>query len=139
MDCKEIQPIHPKGNQSWIFIGRTDAEAEAPILWPPDAKGRFIGKDPDAEEDWRQGQKETTEDEMIGWHHQLDGCEFEQAPGGGDGQGTWHASVHGIAKNWTWLSDWTKLQKGEGRGRGKGGIQRKKNERKLSLTELLNW
>ena len=84
LDCKEIKPINPKGNQSWIFTGRTDTEAEAPILWPPDVKNWLIGKDPDAEKDWRQ--KETTEDEMSGWQHRLTGHEFEQAPGVGDGQ-----------------------------------------------------
>ena len=87
LDCKEIQSVHPKGNQSWIFIGRTDAEAETPIFWPPDVKSSLIGKDPDAGKDWRQEEQETTEDEMVGWHHQLDGHEFEQAPGVGDEQG----------------------------------------------------
>ena len=77
LDCKEIQPVYPKGNQSWIFIGRTDAEAEAPILWPLDAKSWLIWKDPDAGEDWRQEEKGTTEDEMVGWHHQLNRHEFE--------------------------------------------------------------
>ena len=84
---KEIQPVHPKGNQSWIFIWRTDAEAEATILWPPDAKNWLIGKDPDAGKDWGQEEKATTEDEMVEWHHRLDGHEFEQAPGVGEGQG----------------------------------------------------
>ena len=88
LDCKEIQPVNPKGNQSWIFTGRTDAEAEAPILWPPDAKNWLIRKYPDAGKDWRQEEKGTTEDEMVGWHHRLDGHEFEQAPGVGDGQGS---------------------------------------------------
>ena len=87
MDCKEIQPVHPKGNQSWMIIGRTDAEAETPILWPPDAKNWLIWKDPDAGKDWRQEEKGTTEDEMAGWHHRLNGHEFEQTPGIGDGQG----------------------------------------------------
>ena len=77
LNSKEIKPVNPKGNQSWIFIGRTDAEAEAPILWPPDTKGWLIGKDPDAGKDWRQEEKGTTEDEMVGWHHWLDGHEFE--------------------------------------------------------------
>ena len=77
MDCKEIQLVNPKGNQSWIFIGRTDAEAETPVLWPPDAKNWLIGKDPDAGKDWMQEEKGTTEDEMVGWHHQLNGHEFE--------------------------------------------------------------
>ena len=88
LDCKEIKPVHPKGNQSWIFIGRTDAEAEALILWPPDAKNWLIGKDPDAGKDWRQEEKGMTEDEMAGWHHWLNDHEFEQAPGVGDGQGS---------------------------------------------------
>ena len=77
LNCKEIQSFHPKGNQSWIFIGRTDAEAETPILWPPDAKNWLTGKDPDAGENWRQEKEETTEDEMVEWHHQLYGHEFE--------------------------------------------------------------
>ena len=86
LDCKEIQPVHPKGDQSWVFIGRTDAEAETPILWPPHAKSWLIGEDPDAWRDW--GQEEgTTEDEMVGWHHQLDGHEFESTLGVGDRQG----------------------------------------------------
>ena len=87
LDCKEIQPVNRKGNQSWIFIGRTDAEAEAPVLWPPDVKNRLIGKDLDAGKDWRQ-EKEMTEDEVVGWHHWLDGHEFAQAPEVGDGQGS---------------------------------------------------
>ena len=87
LDCKEIQPVNPKGNQSWIFIGRTDAEAEAPILWPPDVKSWLIWKDPDDEKDWRQEEKGTTEDEIVGWHHQLNGHEFEQALGDAEGQG----------------------------------------------------
>ena len=87
LDCKEIQPVHPKGNQSWIFIGRTNAEVETPILWPPDVKNWLIGKDPDAGKDWRHEGKGMTEDEMVGWHHQIDGHEFEQAPRVGDGQG----------------------------------------------------
>ena len=76
LDFKEIQPVHPKGNQSWTFTGRTDAEAEAPILWAPDAKSQLIWKDPDAGKDWRQEEKGTTEDEMVGWHHQLNAQEF---------------------------------------------------------------
>ena len=88
LDCKEIKPVHPKGNQSWIFIGRTDAEAEALILWPPDAKSWLIWKDPVSGKDWRQEEKVMTEDKMVGWHHWLDGHEFEQAWGDGDGQGS---------------------------------------------------
>ena len=88
LDFKAISQTSPKGNQSWLFIGRTDAEAESQILWPPDVKNWFTGKDPDAGKDWRQEEKGTTEDEMVGWHHQLNGYEFEQAPGVGDGQGS---------------------------------------------------
>ena len=77
LDYKEIQPVNPKGNQSWVFIGRTDAQAETPILWPPDARNRLIGKDPAAGKDGRQEEKGTTEDEMVGWHHRLEGHEFE--------------------------------------------------------------
>ena len=84
--CKEIQPVHPKGNQSWIFTGRTDAEAETPILWPPDVKSWLISKDLNAGKDRRQEEKGTTEDEMVAWHHRLDGPKFEQAPEVGDGQ-----------------------------------------------------
>ena len=87
LDCKEIQPVHPKGDESWKFIGRTDAETETPILWPPDAKNWLIWKDPIAGKDWRWEEKGMTENEMIGWHHWLNGHEFEQALGVGDGQG----------------------------------------------------
>ena len=88
LECKEIKPVSPKGNQSWIFIGRTDAEAETPVLWPPDAKKWHLGKDPDAGKDWRREEKGMTVDEMVGWHHWLDGHESEQAPGVHDGQGS---------------------------------------------------
>ena len=89
LDCKEIKPINPKGNQSWLFIGRPDAEAEASILWPPDVKNWLLGNDPDVGKDWRQEEKRTTEEDMVGRHHQqLDKHEFEQAPGVGDGQGS---------------------------------------------------
>ena len=87
LDCKEIQPVHSKGDQSWVFIGRNDAKAETPILWPPHLKSWLIGKDSDAGRDWGQEEKGTTEDEMAGWHHWLDGRESEWTPGVGDGQG----------------------------------------------------
>ena len=87
LDCKEVQPVHSKGNQSWVFIGNIDSEAETPILWPPDVKNWLIGKDPDAGQDWRREEKGTTKDEMVGWHHWLDGHEFEKDLGVGDGQG----------------------------------------------------
>ena len=148
LGCKEIQPVHPKGNQSWLFIGRTDVEVEAPILWPPDTKNWLIGKDPDGGKDWRQEEKGMTEDDMVGWHHWLDAHEFEKTLAFGDGQGSlacysswgsqarilkwsaiafsmdmslsklwelvmdreaWHATVHGVTKRWTRLSNWTEL------------------------------
>ena len=112
LDCKEIQPVHPKENQSWIFIGRTDAEAEAPVLWPPDSNNWLIGKDPEAGKDWRQEEKGMTEDEMVGWHHWLNGHEFEQAPGVGDRQGglvccsPWSCKKSDMTEQ----LNWTKLQ-----------------------------
>ena len=110
LDWKEIKPVNPKGNQSWIFIGRTDAKAETPILWPPAVKNWLTGKDSDAEKDWRQEEKQMTEDEMVGWHHWLDGHEFEQALWVGDGQGSlaW-LQFMGVTKSWTWLSNSTEL------------------------------
>ena len=93
LDCKEIQPVNPKGNQYWIFIGRTDAET--PILWPPDAKSRLTGKDPDAGKDWGQ-EKAVIEDEMVGWHHQLNRHEFEQTLGESEGQGSFGDAFHGV-------------------------------------------
>ena len=108
LDLKEIKPVNHKGTQSWIFIGKTDAEAEAPKLWAPDAKNWVIGKDFDAGKDWRQ-EKEMTEDEMVGWHHWLNGHEFEQALGIGDGQGSLECCSPWVAKSQTWLNDWTEL------------------------------
>ena len=104
-DCMEIQPVHPKGNQSWIFIERTVAEAEATILWPLDAKNWLIGKDPDAGKDWKQEEKGTTEDEMVGWHHQLDRLEFELVMN----REAWCAAVHWVASSWTQLGKWSVL------------------------------
>ena len=109
LDCEEILPVHPKGDQSWVFIGRTDVEAETPLLWPLHVKSWLIGKDHDSGKDWRQEEKGTTEDEMFGWHHRLNGHEFEQALGVGDGQGSLGAAVHRVCKevhtteqlNWT--------------------------------------
>ena len=116
LDSKVIQPFNPKGNQSWIFTGRTDAEAETPILWPPDVKNRLIWKDPDAQRDWRQEEKGMTENEMVGWHHQLDGQESEQVSGVGDGQGSlacccpWGRKESDMTEwqNWTELN-WTEV------------------------------
>ena len=111
LDCREIQPVHPKRNQFWIFIGRTNAETETPILWLPDTKNWLIGKDPDVGKEWRQEEKGTTEDEMVGWHHQLDGCEFEQVLGVGDGQGSLVCCSpwgHKESDTTKWLN-WTEL------------------------------
>ena len=116
LDCKEIQPVHPKGNQSWIFIWRTDVEAETPILWPPDVKSWLIGKDPDAGRDWGQEEKGTTEDEMAEWHHRLSGDEFGWTPGVGDGQGglvccdSWGRKESDMTErlNWTELNWWNR-------------------------------
>ena len=112
LDCKEIKPVNPKGSQSWIFIGRTDAETEAPILWPPDMKNWLIGKAPDAGKDWRQKEKGTTEDEMVGWYHRLNGHEFERAPGVIDGQGSlkccspWGHKESDTTEQLNWLKMW---------------------------------
>ena len=109
LDCKETKPVNPKGNQSWTHIGRSDAEAETLILWPPDEKNWFIGKDPDAGKDWKQEEKGTTEDETVGWHYRLNGHEFEQALGVGDGQGSlarcspWS---HRVGHDWVTELNW---------------------------------
>ena len=105
LDCK-IKPVNPKGNQSWIFPGRTEAEAEAPILWPPDEKSRLIRKDPDAGKDWRQ-EKGTTEDEMVGWHHRLDGLEFNKFREKVKDREGQSVAVHRVTKSRTRLRDWT--------------------------------
>ena len=110
LDCKEIQPVHPKGDQSWVFTGRTDFEAETPILWLPDAESQLIGKDPDAGKDWGQEKKGTTEDEMVGWHHRLDGHGFGWTLGVVMDREAWRAAIHGVAKSRTWLRDWTEIQ-----------------------------
>ena len=106
--CKQIKPVNPKRNQSWIFIGRTDAEPEAPILWPPDVKNWLIWKDLDAGKDWRWEEKGTTEDEMVGWHHRLNGHELEQAPGVDDVLEVCVLQSIG-SQSRTWLSNWTEL------------------------------
>ena len=112
LDCKEIQLVHPKGDQSWVFIGRTDVEAETPILWPPDAKSWLIWKDPDAGKDWGKEEKGTTEDEMAGWHHQLNGHGFGWTPGVDDGQGDRQFMGsqrvrHDWATELNWTSPWS--------------------------------
>ena len=103
--ARKIQPVHPKGDQSWVLTGRTDVESKTPILWPPDVKSYSFEKT----QDWGQEEKGTTEDEMVGWHHQLNGHGFGWTPGVGDGLETWHAAVHGVAKSRTRLSNWTEL------------------------------
>ena len=126
LGCKEIQPVSPKGNQFWIFIGRTEAEAEAPILWLPDAKNWLIGKDPDAGKNWRQEEKGTPEDEMVGWHHWLDEHEFEQAPGVGEGQGDlvcgsqWGCRVrHNWATELNWMKKTDNIQCWQGHNKSR--------------------
>ena len=112
LDCKEIQPVHPKGDQSCVFIGRTDVEAETPILWPPDVKSWRIWKDSDARKDWGQEEKGTTEDEMAGWHHWLNGHEFGRTLGVGDGQGglaccsSWGGKGSDITEWLNWIELW---------------------------------
>ena len=111
LDCKEIQPVHSKGDQSWIFIGGTDVEAETPIRWPPDVKNWLIWKDPDAGKDWGQEEKGTTEDEMAGWHHWLNGRDLGELRELVMDREAWHAAIHGVAKSRTWLNElnWIEL------------------------------
>ena len=108
LDCKEVKPVNPKGDQSWIVIGRTDAEAETPIFWPPDVKNWLIGKDPDAGKDWGQEEKGMTKHKMVGWHHWLNGHEFEQALGVGDEQRSlvcWGCNESDMTERLNWLLD----------------------------------
>ena len=109
LDCREIQLVRSKGDQSWDLFGRNDAKAETPVLWLSHAKIWLIGKDSDAGRDWVQEEKGTTEDEMDGWHHWLDGCESEWTPDLVMDREAWCAAIHGVAKSWTRLSDWTEL------------------------------
>ena len=132
LDCKEMQPVHSEGDQSWIFIGRTDAKAETPILWQPDAKNWLIGKDPDAVKDRRLEERGMTEDEMVGWHHQINGHEFEQALGDGEGQGSLACCSpwgHKELDTTEWLN-WTEGRKRKMTERGKE--VRKEGTRKVT-------
>ena len=113
LDCREIQWIHPKGDQPWVFFGRNDAKAETPILWPPHVKSWLIGNDSDAGRDWGQEEKGTTEDEMAGWHHRLDGHEFEWTQELVMDREAWRAAIHGVARSRTRLSNWTEVSKAE--------------------------
>ena len=119
LDCKDTQPVHPKGHQSWVFTGRTDAEAETPVLWPPDVKNLLTGKYPDAGKDWRQEVKGMTEDEMVGWHHRLDGHGFGSTLGVGDGQGglvccgSWGHKQSGTTKRQNWTELGMQISMGE--------------------------
>ena len=135
LDGKEIQPVHPKGNQSWIFIGRTDAEVETPVLWPPHGKNWLLGKDPHAGKDRKQEEKGMTEDDwIIWWHHWLDGHEFEQAPELVTDREAWHASVHGVTKSQIWLSHWTELN-----WINAGECLEKKEPCRYTVDENVNW
>ena len=109
LDCKEIQPVHSEGDQPWDFFGKNDAKAETPGLWPPHVMSWLIGKDSDAGRDWGQEEKETTEDEMAGWHHWLNGRESEWTPGVVMDREAWGAAIHGVTKSQTRLSDWSDL------------------------------
>ena len=130
LKCKEIQPVHPKGDQSWVFFGRTDAEAETPVLWPPLVKSWLIGKNSDAGRDCRQKEKGTTEDEMAGWHHQLDGHQFEWTPGVGDGQGvlvccnSWGRKESDTTESlsWTELIQWLRSKESACRAEDLGSV-----------------
>ena len=138
LDCKKIQPVHPKGDQSWVFTGRTDVEAETPKLWPPDVESWLIGKDADAGKDWGQEEKGTVEDEMAGWHHWLDGRESEWALGVGDGQGSlaccdsWDHKESDMTEwlKWSgliwWFSQWSCIDV-------RAGLQRKVSAKELML------
>ena len=142
LDCKEIQPVHSKGDQPWVFFRRNDAKAETPILWPPHVKSWLIGKDSDAGSDWGQEEKGTTEDEMAGWHHRLDGCEFEWTLGVGDGQGglaccdSWGRKQSDTTErlNWTELN-WE--DSGGGKERNSWGRVRSVSSEMMVLTNLI--
>ena len=142
LDCKKIQPVYPKGNQSRMFIGRTDAET--PIIWPPDMKNWLIWKDPDAGKDWRQEDKRMTEDEMVGWHHWLNGHEFEQAPGVGDAQGNlacyspWGCKELDTTEQLSWADSESQMERKKSkRERERERTEGREGRRKKSLGTFL--
>ena len=135
LDCREIQPVNPKGDQSWVFIGGIDVEAETPIPWSPHAKSWLIWKDPDAGKDWGQEEKGMTEDEMVGWHHRLSGHGFGWTRELVIDREAWRAAVHGIAKSQTWLSNWTELNWIKMDKRSKQISAKKAYRRQISIWE----
>ena len=128
LDCKEIQPVHPKGNQSWIFIGRTDDEAKDPTLWVPDAKNRLIGKDPDAGKDW-SCEKGTTEDELVVWYHWLMDMSLSKLQEFVMDREAWHSATHGVTKSQMWLSNWINWSCGQSIGASASSSVLPMNER----------
>ena len=142
LDCK-IKLVSPKGNQPWIVIGRTDSEAEAPILWPPDVKSKLTGKDPDAGDDWRQEEKGAKEGEMAREQHRLNGHEFEQTLGDSEGQRSWCAAVHGVWKSWMWFRNWAIAYSCRGKTKIQGDdshLQVKENNlEETNLASTLSW
>ena len=145
LDCKEIQPVHPKGDQAWVFTGRTDAKAETPVLWTPAEKSWLIWKDPDAGKDWGQEKKGMTEDEMVRWHHRLNGREFGWTLGVGDGQGGLECCTswgHKELDTTEWLN-WTELQLKQWTLEWKGGNRFfrvcKKKKKRINFCVLLCW
>ena len=127
LDNKEIKPVNPKGNQSWIFIGRTNAEVEASMLWPTDAKSQLLRKDPDAGKDWRQEEKGTKEDETVGRHHWFNDMSLNKLWEMIKDREAWHAAVHGVTKSQTWLSDWRTIKEHKNKPTENGDLSKSRN------------